>query len=163
MKLVLTSAAIIIATSASGAVAADGRQRRLRHSDTSEDKSYAAAKGWRGDHISNVHGHHVVSGGSYGGNVRYGGGPHPAHHSCHTHHSHYAKATKQQEKDYYSWCQQNWGKCQNLDSEDADLLADFFDKYEDEDIKVVSDFLRARAEDEYDESYDSGEYYYNYN
>ena len=142
-------------------------QRRLR-GDSSEDESYAAAKGWNGDHIHNVHGHHVANGRTYDAPFQYGN---PAHHSRRTHHSHYTntKATKQQEKAYQRWKHQHppayncaWGKgaCPH---EIADLLADFFDKYEDEDIKVISDFLRARADDEYDESYDSGEYYYNYN
>ena len=62
-----------------------------------------------------------------------------------------------------SWANRNRGRCNrpwcdDLNSEDADLMADFFETYEDEDIDLIADYLFDVYG--YDESESSEDYNY---
>lgn len=54
-------------------------------------------------------------------------------------------------------CNRSW--CDDLNSEDADLMADFFETYEDEDIDLIADYLFDVYGDDESESSEDYNYY----
>ena len=131
-------------------------QRRLRHTATSEDEEYVAhphrGYGRHGGHRQHIYsGHHT-----YNKPVTFG---HSRHQSTH----HY-QTQKQQESDYKNWKNGHhshsgghhycaWGPgCP--DEDESKVLDNFFDDYDKKDIKVIADFLRSDAYEDYVESED---------
>ena len=155
-------------------------QRRLRRTPSSEDEEYVArGYGRHGGHQHIYSGHTynkpVCVGEGCGGHSgldgyrHHSGGHHVSHQVAddyknwqHNHHPHSVHVNKRVADDYKNWknghhshsgghhdCE--WGDC---DEDEAKVLDNFFDDYDKKDIKVIANFLRSDAYEDYVESED---------